>query len=67
MNQKALTVKEFEHGYRVGHTKTAEEIRSGRLASYKLGRRRYISDHAAAEWQRRLEAETNDNTDKVSA
>jgi len=62
VTSKALTVSEFEQLFKVGHTKACEEIKSGRLASYKLGRRRYISDRAAEEWQRRLEAETSEAT-----
>jgi hypothetical protein len=60
VTQAAFTVKQFENSYKVGHTKTCEEIKSGRLRSYKLGGRRYISASAAEEWQRRLEAETSD-------
>lgn len=59
MDKKAFSVKEFEQAYDVGHTVACEEIKSERLVSYKLGRRRYISVHAAEDWQRRLEAETN--------
>ncbi len=54
----AFTVAEFEQYFRVGHTKAAEIIKTGELPSYKLGRRRYISKHAAEEWQRNLEAAT---------
>ena len=57
VTDKAFTVKEFEQTHKIGHTKACEEIKSGRLASYKVGRRRYISDRAAEEWQRNLEAE----------
>jgi hypothetical protein len=55
----AYTVPEFETAYNVGHTKAYEEIGSGRLVSYKVGRNRYISVRAAVDWQHRLEAETN--------
>ena len=57
--QLAYTVEQFIGATKVGRTKAYEEIASGRLATYKVGRRRYISAHAAAEWQRKLEAETN--------
>lgn len=57
--QLAYTVEQFIGAAKVGRTKAYEEIASGRLATYKVGRRRYISAHAAAEWQRKLEAETN--------
>ena len=66
MVTKAFTVKEFEQGFKVGHTKACEEIKSGRLASYKVGRRRYISDRAADEWQLLLEAETSRAAQELS-
>ena len=56
---KAYTVQEFLLEFKVGRTTAYEEIGSGRLATYKVGRRRYISAHAATEWQKRLEAETS--------
>lgn len=59
MTQQAFTIPEFIGTFKVGRTTTYEEIGTGRLATYKVGRRRYISAHAAAEWQRRLEAETS--------
>lgn len=55
----AYTFEQFIGAAKVGRTKAYEEIASGRLATYKVGRRRYISAHAAAEWQRKLEAETS--------
>ena len=59
MNQLAYTIPEFIGHFKVGRTTAYEEISTGRLATYKVGRRRYISAHAAAEWQRKLEAETS--------
>ncbi|MDI1342419.1 hypothetical protein [Polaromonas sp.] len=59
MTQQAFTIPEFIGHFKVGRTSAYEEIGSGRLTTYKVGRRRYISAHAAAEWQRKLEAETN--------
>ncbi len=59
MTTQTFTIPEFLTTYKVGRTKAYEEIDSGRLITYKVGRNRYISGHAAAEWQRRLEAETN--------
>lgn len=59
MDQQTYTIRQFIDSYKVGRTITYEEIASGRLATYKVGRRRYISAHAAQEWQRRLEAETS--------
>ncbi len=55
----AYTVEQFIGVTNVGRTKVYEEISSGRLATYRVGRRRYISARAAEEWQRQLEqAET---------
>jgi len=62
VTQQAFTIPEFIGHFKVGRTTTYEEIASGRLATYKVGRRRYISAHAAAEWQRKLEAETGSAT-----
>lgn len=59
MAKQAFSIPEFIGSFGVGRTKTYEEIESGRLKTYKVGRRRYISEHAAAEWQRKLETETN--------
>ncbi len=59
MIQQAFTIPEFISHLKIGRTKTYEEIASGRLETYKVGRRRYISARAAADWQRRLEVETS--------
>lgn len=54
----AYTVPDFIRIFKVGRTTLYEEIASGRLSTYKVGRRRYISAHAAEAWQKRLEEET---------
>lgn len=54
---QAFTIPEYIGYYKVGRTKLYEEIASGRLSTYKVGRRRYISAHAADEWQKKLEKE----------
>ena len=59
MTQLAFSIPEFLANFKMGRTTVYEEIGSGRLQTYKVGRRRYISAHAAADWQRKLEAETN--------
>lgn len=59
MLPQTFTVNEFLNTYKVGRTKAYEEIQTGRLVTYRLGRKRLISARAADEWQRRLEAETN--------
>jgi excisionase family DNA binding protein len=58
MDNKAYTVEEFLMAYKVGRTKAYEEISSGRLRTYRVGRKRLISTPAADEWQALLEAET---------
>lgn len=58
MTSQSFTVDEFVSVFKLGRTTTFAEIGSGRLATYKVGRRRYISAHAAAEWQKKLEAAT---------
>ena len=59
MLPQTFTINQFISTFKLGRTKTYEEIESGRLATYKVGRNRYISGRAAEEWQRRLEAETS--------
>ena len=59
MTTQAFTIPEFLTTFKVGRTKAYEEIQTGRLTTYKVGRKRLISSHAAEAWQRRLEAETN--------
>ena len=59
MNEQTYTIPQFIDTFKVGRTTTYEEIGSGRLPTYKVGRRRYISARAASDWQRRLETETN--------
>ena len=59
MTDQAYTVEQFIAVFKVGRTKLFEEIGSGRLMTYRLGKRRYVSAAAAAAWQARLEAEAN--------
>lgn len=59
MLPQTFTINQFISTFKLGRTKTYEEIESGRLATYKVGRNRYISGRAAEEWQRRLEGETS--------
>lgn len=53
---KAMTVPEFIARFKVGRTVAYAEIGSGRLQTYKVGRRRYISERAANEWQTKSES-----------
>ena len=54
----AYSIAQFCDAFGICRTTCYEEINSGRLASYQLGRRRFISARAAQEWQRRLEGQT---------
>ena len=48
-NPRALRVRDFCERYGIGRTKTKELIRSGKLASVKIGNRRLIlADSAEA-------------------
>lgn len=67
MNTQTFTIPEFLSTYKVGRTKAYEEIQTGRLVTYKLGKKRLISGRAAEDWQRRLEAETNATNDQAVA
>ena len=64
MVHQTYTVKQFITTFKLGRTRTYEEIRSGRLATYKVGRNRYISARAAEDWQRHLEMENMNSDDK---
>lgn len=55
----AFTIPQFCAAFNTSRTVAYEEIGSGRLESYQVGRRRFISARAAEAWQRRLEAEAN--------
>lgn len=54
-SKQAFTVEEFIAAFNVGRTKSYEEMSTGRLKTYKVGRRRYISVSAATAWQKSLE------------
>ena len=56
MFPSALTVAEFRAAYRLGRSQLYKLWSEGRgPPCYHVGRRRFISAHAAAEWQRGLE------------
>lgn len=57
MTKPAFTVVQFSKAYEVGRTTIYEEIAAGRLFTYKVGRRRFISANAAVAWQELLENE----------
>lgn len=51
----AFSLAEFQRAYRVSRSTTFELIATGKLKTYRLGRRRFVSPHAAKEWQLDLE------------
>jgi hypothetical protein len=55
MTDQAYTLDQFTKAFKVGKTRTYEEISSGRLQVYKVGVRTYVSARAAEAWQRQLE------------
>ena len=63
MNEQVFTIAQFSDVFKVGRTTTYEEIAAGRLTTYKVGRRRYVSSRAAVEWQRRLEADATSKSE----
>jgi hypothetical protein len=64
---QTFTINQFISTFKLGRTRTYQEIDSGRLTTYKVGRNRYISGSAAEAWQRRLEAETNATNEQAVA
>ncbi len=46
MNNQLLTVKDIESALKIGHTKTAELIRTGEIETFKIGRRRMATPDA---------------------
>lgn len=57
-NALALDVEEIAHALRLGRAKVYEEIRTGRLETYTVGRRRYARVAAIEQWQRDRVAES---------
>lgn len=55
---RSFTIAEWCAMRRVGRTRAFEEITTGRLKTYRVGRRRYISDEADAQWLRERESES---------
>lgn len=66
MNE-AFTIPQFIEAFKVGRTSVYEEISTGRLPTYKVGRRRYISANAARQWQQNLEAVAAQETGEAVA
>ncbi|CAN7528573.1 helix-turn-helix domain-containing protein [Variovorax paradoxus] len=57
--KSAATVPQFCEGHNISRTHFYELIKQGKAPRLmKVGRRTLISQEAAAEWRRRIEAET---------
>ena len=54
----AYGVETFGKAHDLGRTKVYDEIKQGRLRTFKVDKRRLISVEAAANWRRNLEEET---------
>ena len=50
----ALTMKQAEKAAEIGHTQLYKEVNSGRLKTYKVGRRRYTTPEWLREWQQSM-------------
>ncbi len=55
---KSSTLKEFGERHHMGNTKIYEEINSGDLRVYKVGKLTRISDQAEADWLRLKEEQS---------
>lgn len=56
-NLKAYSINQFAQVYGISHAQCYVEINAGRLATYRVGRRRFIAPAAAAAWQRAREVD----------
>lgn len=54
----AFSIAEFCRAYSISRSTAYTQIRSGRLATFKCGRRRLVSVSAAEAWRGAHEAET---------
>jgi hypothetical protein len=62
----SYTVEGFCKAHHIARSYFYTLLRSGRGPDiYKVGRRTYISGDAAAEWRRRMEAQTNGSASHV--
>lgn len=53
-SRRALSVSDFARAYGIGRTTAFQELRSGRLRSYKLGKKTLIAADDAEGWFRSL-------------
>ena len=61
---KSSTLKEFGERHHMGNTKIYEEINSGDLRVYKVGKLTRISDQAEADWLRLKEEQSPEAREK---
>ncbi len=52
--QKAYDIRSFAKVFSIGRTKVYQEIKEGKLAAVKIGRRTVITARAADEWLQSL-------------
>jgi hypothetical protein len=64
---EAFTIQQFIDAFKLGRTSVYEEIATGRLPTYKVGRRRFISANAARQWQQRLETAAQETGSEAAA
>ena len=57
LEHQAYDIRTFAKAYGISRSQAYLEIKSGRLAIFKVGRRTLISRDAAEIWRRRLEEE----------
>lgn len=62
MTDQAYSVEQFISAFKLGRTTVYQQIAAGRLQTYRVGRRRFISAQAAATWQAGLEDEAKQAT-----
>lgn len=57
-HQLAFRISQFCRAHAIGRSKTYQEIKKGRLQTYKVGRSTYISKDAAEAWMTLCQSET---------
>lgn len=63
----AFAIDGFGNAYDICRSQVFKEIQTGRLKSFKVGRRRLISYEAAESWQRAREIETGTTPASLAA
>lgn len=54
---RSYTLEEWSALRRIGRTSAFKEVSSGRLKTYKVGTRRFVTEEADAQWLHDREAE----------